>query len=96
MAQHFLLSTQARQLSLATIIRVSDGETFTASMGIRSAENDGEAVYPAAVRLMSTPTSRANAGLLWKNDPLIEHIDIIGSINGSFQPDSLEIHRIDL
>ena len=46
MAQHFLLSKEARTLSLAKVIRMSDDEAFTAFMGIRWAENNGEAVCP--------------------------------------------------
>lgn len=46
MAQHFLLSAQARTLSLAKVIRMSDAEAFKAFMNIRWAENNGEAVCP--------------------------------------------------
>ncbi|MDP2125539.1 MAG: IS1595 family transposase [Parvibaculum sp.] len=46
MAQHFLLSKQARTLSLAKVIRMSDAEAYEAFKAIRWAENNGEAVCP--------------------------------------------------
>lgn len=46
MAQHFLLSSKARTLSLAKVIRMSDEEAFTAFMGIRWADNNGQPVCP--------------------------------------------------
>ena len=46
MAQHFLLSTQARTLSLAKVLRLSDDEAFQAFKAIRWADNDGEPYCP--------------------------------------------------
>lgn len=46
MAQHFLLSTKARTLSLAKVLRLSDDEAFETFKAIRWAENDGEAYCP--------------------------------------------------
>ena len=46
MAQHFLLSTKARTLSLATVLRLSDDEAFATFKAIRWADNDGEAYCP--------------------------------------------------
>ncbi len=46
MAQHFLLSKEARTLSLAKVMRLSDDEAFETFKGIRWAENSGEAVCP--------------------------------------------------
>lgn len=43
MAQHFLLSTAARTLSLVKVMRMSDAEAFEAFKAIRWAENNGEA-----------------------------------------------------
>lgn len=45
-AQHFLLSPQARTLSLAKVLRLSDQEAYDAFKAIRFAENDGEAFCP--------------------------------------------------
>lgn len=46
MAQHFLLSTQARTLSLAQVLRLSDEEAYSQFKAIRFAENDGNAFCP--------------------------------------------------
>jgi transposase-like protein len=46
MAQHFLLSTKARTLSLAQVLRLSDQEAYDAFKAIRFANNDGEAFCP--------------------------------------------------
>ena len=42
MSQHFLLSTAARTLSLAKVMRLSDDQAFDIFKGIRWAANDGE------------------------------------------------------
>jgi transposase-like protein len=46
MAQHFLLSAQARALSVAKVARMSDEEARMVFRKIRWAETDGEAVCP--------------------------------------------------
>ena len=46
MAQHFLLSTKARTLSLAQVLRMSDAEAYDAFKAIRFSENGGEAFCP--------------------------------------------------
>lgn len=46
MAQHFLLSTKARTLSLATVLRLSDDEAFATFKAIRWADNGGEPYCP--------------------------------------------------
>lgn len=46
MSQHFLLSTAARTLSLAKVMRMSDAEAFEAFKAIRWSNNGGEAVCP--------------------------------------------------
>ena len=46
MAQHFLLSTAARTLSLAKVMRMSDDEAFEAFKAIRWANNEGEPFCP--------------------------------------------------
>jgi len=44
--QHFLLSAQARSLSLKTVFRMSDQEAYDTFCQLRWAENDGDAVCP--------------------------------------------------
>lgn len=46
MAQHFLLSTKARTLSLIKVMRLFDAEALDTFKAIRWAANDGEAYCP--------------------------------------------------
>jgi transposase-like protein len=46
LAQHFLLSTNARTLSLAQVLRLTDAEAYEAFKAIRFAANEGEAFCP--------------------------------------------------
>lgn len=46
MAQHFLLSSKARTLSLVKVMRLSDDEAYDAFKQIRWANNNGEPVCP--------------------------------------------------
>lgn len=46
MAQHFLLSTKARTLSLAQVLRLTDQEAYDAFKAIRFESNGGEAFCP--------------------------------------------------
>ena len=46
MAQHFLLSAQARSLSLAKVMRLSEAEAFDTFKQVRWAANDGKPVCP--------------------------------------------------
>lgn len=46
MAQHFLLSTKARTLSLAKVLRLSDDEAWETFKAIRWASTEGEPVCP--------------------------------------------------
>ncbi len=46
MAQHFLLSTKARTLSLATVLRLTDAQAFETFKAIRWSDNNGEAYCP--------------------------------------------------
>src|SRR5208282_359158 len=46
MAQHFLLSSAARSLSLATVARMSDEEAWNAFRAIRWSDTQGEPVCP--------------------------------------------------
>jgi len=44
MAQHFLLSTKARSLSIGTVLRMSDTKAEQTFAGIRWPATDGKAV----------------------------------------------------
>jgi transposase-like protein len=46
LAQHFLLSTKARTLSLAQVLRLSDQKAYDTFKAIRFADNGGEAFCP--------------------------------------------------
>jgi transposase-like protein len=46
MAQHFLLSRQAKSLTLATVFRMTDAAAETTMQRIRWADNDGQPVCP--------------------------------------------------
>jgi transposase-like protein len=46
MTQHFLLSSKARTLSLAQVMRLSDKEAFDLFVAVRWADNDGQPVCP--------------------------------------------------
>lgn len=46
MSQHFLLSTAARTLSLAKVMRMSEDQAFEAFKAIRWSATDGEPVCP--------------------------------------------------
>ncbi len=46
MSQHFLLSAEARTLSLAKVLRLSEGEAYETFKQFRWAANDGEPVCP--------------------------------------------------
>jgi transposase-like protein len=51
MAQHFLLSSQARTLSLAKVLRLSDEEAYSAFRAIRWADNEGKPYCPKCGRV---------------------------------------------
>ncbi len=46
MSQHFLLSKEARTLSLGSVLRLTDDEAYAAFKAIRFAETEGEPVCP--------------------------------------------------
>jgi len=46
MAAHFLLSSKARNLSLAQVMRLSDAEAYETFKAIRWSENDGQPICP--------------------------------------------------
>jgi transposase-like protein len=63
MAQHFLLSAQARTLSLASVARMSDEEAHQRFTEIRWADNDGE---PCCPRCGGVALYTYRARKLWK------------------------------
>ena len=68
MTQHFLLSAQARTLSVAKVARMSDEEAWGVFRKIRWAETDGEAVCPhcgccACYEFKSRPVFKCKACL---------------------------------
>ena len=46
MAAHFLLSSKARNLSLAQVMRLSDAEAYETFKAVRWSENDGQPICP--------------------------------------------------
>jgi transposase-like protein len=63
MAQHFLLSTAARSLSLAKVARMSDEEAHNAFRLIRWTDTEGEPVCP---RCQCNATYKYETRKLWK------------------------------
>jgi transposase-like protein len=57
MAQHFLLPSKARTISLAQVLRMSDADAYSAFKAIRFADNGGEAFCPkcGSVELYNLP-----------------------------------------
>ena len=62
MAQHFLLSSAARTLSLASVARMTDEEAHAKFAEIRWADNGGQPSARAAAASPSTPTRPASFG----------------------------------
>ena len=60
MAQHFLLSSRAKTLSLATVFRMSDAEAETAFRKVRWTETDGAPVCPECGSLDAYDCRRPN------------------------------------
>src|SRR3954452_1528360 len=63
MAQHFLLTSKARTLSLASVFRMSDDEAHAAFVAIRFADNGGAAFCP---RCECTVVYTYAARRIWK------------------------------
>ena len=53
MAQHFLLSRQAKSLTLASVFRMTDTMAETMMKRIRWADNDGNPVCPKCGSIVS-------------------------------------------
>ncbi len=64
MSQHYLLSAQARSLSLATVLRMSDTDTEKVFAGIRWAATDGKRSVPALRLRQPATTARRATGAL--------------------------------
>src|SRR5579862_8696724 len=58
--QHFLLSRQAKTLSLATVFRMTDEQAETAFKGVRWADTNGEPVCPLCGGLDAYDCRRPN------------------------------------
>src|ERR1700682_678103 len=63
MAQHFLLISAARTLSLASVARMSDEEAERVFIGLRWADNDGNAYCPHCGCAIVYSCRRPNAAL---------------------------------
>ena len=71
MPQHFLLTSAARTLSLASVMRMSDEEVERVFIRLRWSDNNGEALLPA-LRLphcLGVPPSRARSPLALQSLP---------------------------
>ncbi len=66
MSQHFLLSRQAKTLSLAMVFRMSDAEAETAFRSVRWPETAGEPVCPACGSLGAYDCRRPNGARRWE------------------------------
>jgi len=66
MAQHFLLSAQARTLSLSAVLRMTDQEAETAFMGIRWAATAGKPVCPRCECPAVYDCRKANGAPRWR------------------------------
>jgi transposase-like protein len=66
MPQHFLLSTRARTLSLASVLRMSDEEAAKTFASIRWAETNGEPVCPHCGCLKPYADRRPNGALRYR------------------------------
>lgn len=60
MSQHFLLSSRARTLSLATVFRMTDAEAEATFRSIRWAETDGAPICPTCLSLGAYSCRRSN------------------------------------
>jgi len=60
MSQHFLLSSRAKTLSLASVFRMSDAEAETAFRGVRWSDTDGAPVCPVCGGLDAYDCRRPN------------------------------------
>ena len=66
MAQHFLLSSRARSLSLASVMRMTDKEAEVMFAKVRWPETDGEPVCPSCGCLTVYECRRPNGAQRWR------------------------------
>jgi transposase-like protein len=66
MSQHFLLSSRARTLSLATVLRLTDQEAEQAFMTVRWAGSDGKPVCPHCGCAIVWDCRKANGAPRWR------------------------------
>jgi transposase-like protein len=66
MAQHFLLSSKAKTLTLATVMRMSDAEAEKMFRGVRWPQTSGEPVCPKCGGLDAYECRRANGSLRFR------------------------------
>jgi transposase-like protein len=66
MSQHFLLTSAARTLSLASVMRMSDAEAEQTFVKLRWADNDGKAFCPHCGCLIVYSCRRPNGAPRWR------------------------------
>ncbi len=66
MSQHFLLSSRAKTLSLATVFRMSDADAETAFKGVRWSDTGGEPVCPYCGSLDAYECRRPSGSLRYR------------------------------
>src|SRR6202521_2159260 len=66
MAQHFLLTSAARTLSLASVMRMSDSEVEQTFLRLRWSDNDGKAYCPHCGCLIVYSCRRPNGAPRWR------------------------------
>ena len=66
MAQHFLLSRQAKTLTLGLVVRMSDAEAETMFRDVRWPDTDGAAVCPHCGGLDAYEARRPNGSLRFR------------------------------
>ncbi len=66
MSQHFLLSSAARTLSLAQVMRLTESEAEGLFRRVRWSETKGEPVCPSCGSLGAYEARRPNGGLRWR------------------------------
>ena len=66
MAQHFLLTSAARTLSLASVMRMSDAQAEQAFVKLRWSDNDGNAFCPHCGCLIVYSCRRPNGAPRWR------------------------------
>jgi hypothetical protein len=66
MAQHFLLTSAARTLSLSSVMRMSDDEAERVFVKLRWSDNDGKAFCPHCGCLIVYSCRRPNGAPRWR------------------------------